>query len=324
MSENQQVSSSGITTQIESPEPWQRIIKVEITRDFFDKEYRSRLSKAVKGHSKPGFRKGHTPRAVVEKEVGQMIRMDTVEALIPKAWVAGIMEHKLAPITDPALENLDLGEEGPLKFDLKLEVRPEVELASYDGFPVKKREVAVKDEEIDAVLERLRQTKASFAPVDRPAVSGDQIKMDLTPESADDGPEGGRKIEDQQLVLGAESNMPAFNEALVGTKAGDTRTIEVVYPEDHPSMGLKGRTLSFLCEIKEIAAKDLPELDDAFAASFEEGKTLVALKDEVRANLTKEAERRIGQELDTQIQAELVRRNNVPVPPSMVSLSFSP
>lgn len=318
MSENQQISSAGISTQVEAPEPWQRVIKVEITKAFFDKEYAGRLKKAIKSHSKPGFRKGHSPRAIVEKEVGQTIRMETVEALIPKAWVAGILEHKLAPITDPALENLDFGEEGSLKFDLKLEVRPEVELASYDGFQIKKREVEVKDQDIDEVLERLRQSKATFVPVDREAAAGDQVKVDLTPEAAEGGLEGGRIIEDQLLILGAESNMPAFNEALAGTKAGDERTIEVVYPGDHPSEGLKGRTLTFHCQIKEVSAKSLPELDDALASSFEEGKTLAGLTDEVRKNLTKEAERRIGQELDAQIQAELVRRNQVSVPPSMV------
>ncbi len=319
MSENQQSLHDGITTRLESPEPWQRVIKVEISRDFFDREYNDRLKKAVKSHSKPGFRKGRIPRAVVEKEKGPLIRMDTIEALVPKAWLAGVMEHKLSPLTDPALENLDFGDEGPLKFDLKVEVRPEVEIGDYEGFTVKKREVKVLDPEIDEVLERLRQSKATFQAVDRAAEEGDQIILDLVPSGQDGQPDETRRITDQKLVLGAEGNMSAFNEALAGVKAGGEPDIEVAYPQDHPNEGLRGRTITFHCRVKEVAAKIVPELDDELAASLEEGKTLDDLKNDIRDNLLQEAERRVQQEMDQQVQAELVRRNDVSLPPSMVA-----
>lgn len=318
MTANQQNPGAGITTTVEAPEPWQRVIKVEITRDRFDKEYGDRLTKAVKSHSKPGFRKGRTPRALVEKEVGAMIRMDAVEALIPKAWMVGVMEHKLSPITDPALENMDFPEDGPLTFDLLVEVRPEVELKVYEGFKVKKREVQVQEKEVDEVLERLRQSKAAFEPVERAAAEGDQVTIDLVPENEDGSLNEERRIPDQNLILGGENNMPAFNEALQGVKIGDKRTVEVLYPGDHPNETLKGRSLTFHCEVKALAAKVLPELSDDLAATFGEGKTLADLKNDIRENLAKESERRVGQEMDQQVQTELVRANDVSLPPSMV------
>jgi trigger factor len=318
MTANQQNYGEGITTRIEAPEPWQRVIKVEITREHFEREYSGRLKKAVKSHTKPGFRKGRTPRAIVEKEVGPMLRADTIEALIPKAWMVSVMEHKLAPITDPALENMEFGDEGPITFDLKVEVRPEVELKEYEGFAIKKREAEVTDKEVDEVLERLRQSKATYETVEREAAADDQVTLDLVPEGEDGNPDPERRIEDQNLVLGSENNMPAFNEALQGAKAGDERAIEVVYPADHPNEALKGRSLTFHCTVKAVAEKKLPALDDELAASFEEGKTLADLQADIRENLTKETEKRIGQEMDAQVQAELVRRNDVPLPPSMV------
>ncbi len=319
MSQNQPSPTEGITTRIESPEPWQRVVKVEIARPVFDREYADRLKKAVKSATKPGFRKGRVPRAVVEKEMGQMIRMDAIEALIPRAWMTGVLEHKLAPLTDPALENMEFEEEGPLTFDLTVEVRPEVTLESFEGFAVKKRAVEVKDTEVDEVLDRIRESRAQFEPVERAAARDDQLTVDLTTEGQEGDPQGERKIPDQKLILGAESNMPAFNEALDGVKTGDERTVEVLYPEDHPNEELKGKTLSFHCVVKEVAAKNLPALDDAFAAEMEEGKTLEELKVEIRENLTKEAENRVKQEMDQQVQAELVKRNEVSVPPSMIS-----
>ncbi len=318
MSESKPSFSDGITTTLETPESWKRVIKVEISREFFDKEYNGRLKKAVKSHQKPGFRKGRTPRAIVEKEMGPMLRMDAIEALVPQAYMTGVIEHKLNPITEPALENLDFEDDSPLKFDLVVEVRPEIESVDFEGFPVKKREVAVTDEALNEVLDRLRESKARFEIVERVAADGDQITLDLTPEGDDGQPDPGRKIEDQQMILGAESNMPAFNEALAGVKAGDARVVEVLYPEDHPNEALKGRTLSFHCEVKQVAEKVLPELDDEMAASFEEGKSLEDLKQDIRENLAKEQERQIEQEMDRQIQEELIRRNEVEVPPSMV------
>lgn len=318
MSQNQPSPTEGIVTSLESPEPWQRIVKVEVARELFDREYNDRLKKAVKSHTKPGFRKGRTPKAVVEKEVGQMIRMDAIEALIPKAWMAGIMEHRLSPLTDPALENMEFEDEGPLKFDLKVEVRPEVELKDYDGFQIQKREIKVTDKDVNEVLERLVESRATFVAVDRESVKDDQITLDLTPEGEDGHPDPEKLIPDQKMVLGAESNMPAFNEALLGAKTGDERTVEVVYPEDHPNETLKGSSMTFHCFVKEVGAKSLPELNDEFAATMDEGKTLDQLKDDIKENLAKENERRIGQEMDQQVQSELVARHDVSLPPSMV------
>ena len=135
--------SAGISTTVEAPESWKRVVKVEIDRTRFDKEYDSRLKKAAKSHQKPGFRKGKTPRAVVERELGDYIRSETVEDLVPKAWMTAVLEHKLAPVNDPALENLDFADDGPLRFDLVVEVRPEITLGDLDAMPVRKRAVEV-------------------------------------------------------------------------------------------------------------------------------------------------------------------------------------
>ncbi len=320
MAENQQnaASESPITTSVESPESWKRVVKAEISRDFFDKEFATRLKKAVKGHQKPGFRKGRTPKAVVEKEMGEMLRMETIEALVPKAWMTAVLEHKLNPITDPALENLEFAEEGPLKFDLVVEVRPEITVGDVDGIAIKRRQVEVTDKDVDEVLGRLQESRSSFEKVERASEIDDQISLDLVPGAWEGQGDGGKVIEDQKFILGAASNMPAFNEELVGVSAGDEKDVVVVYPEDHPNESLKGQSITFTCQIKEVAAKKLPELNDELAGQVSDGKSLADLTAEIRTDLEKEAEKRVGQELDMQIQGELIRRHEVDLPPSMV------
>lgn len=311
--------SKPIRTRLESPEPWKRVVKVEVSRAHFDQEYAKRLKKVVKGFVQPGFRKGKTPSAVVEKQVGASLRMETIEGLIQPAWMAGVIEHKLAPLTEPELENLEFPEDGPLSFDLTVEVRPEIEARDYDDLPVKRRAVTVTDEEVEEVLTRLQESRASFETVERAAEPGDQLKVDLMPHTAAGEPDPAKKIEDQRIVLGAETNLPAFDEGLTGAEAGQTREITVHYADDHPNEGLRGQTLTFSAEVKEVAAKKIPELNDELAAQLGEGKTLESLTQEIRDDLVKETERRVKVELDQQILRELVARNDVPVPPSMLA-----
>ncbi|MCB1183993.1 trigger factor, partial [bacterium] len=221
-------------TTLEAPESWKRVVKAEVSREYYDREYAARLKKAVKSHQKPGFRKGRTPRAVVEKELGGYLRMETVEALVPKAWMSAVLEHRLAPLTDPALENLEFGDDGPLTFDLVVEVRPEIVLGDINEIPVKKRAVEVTDADVDEVLARLQESRATFAPVERAAAEGDQITLDLVPGAWEGQADSGKVIADQRFVLGSPNNMEAFNTGLVGVKAGEEKTVEVSYAADHP------------------------------------------------------------------------------------------
>jgi len=318
MSESQTPRKSPITTTVESPESWQRVVKIEIDRDLYDKEYAQRLKKAVKSHQKPGFRKGRTPRALVEKEVGDILRMEATEEIIKQAWTIGLLENRLQPITDPALENFKFEDEGPMTFDMKVEVRPEVKAENYEGIPVKKRKVVVQDSDVDEVLGRLQESRATYEKVERASEDGDQVTLDLAPEAWDGQPDAAKIIEDQKLIVGGEGNMEAFNEALQGVQAGQEREISVTYPAEHPNETLKGKTVVFMCHIKEVAAKQLPELDDKLAAEVADGKTLAELKDDIRQDLAKEMEKQVAQEMDQQTLKALVGRNSVDLPPSMI------
>ncbi len=318
MSENQQPQQGPIKTSVEAPESWQRVVKIEVARKMFDKEYSQLLKKATKKHQKPGFRKGRTPRAMVEREVGDMIRMEAAEELIKQAWMIGLLENKLQPLTDPALENFKFEDEGPMTFDLMVEIRPEVTAENYEGIAVKQREVQVEDKDVQEVLERLQESKATFEKVDRQAQIDDQVLLDLVPQAWDGEPDSGKRIDDQRLIVGGEGNLEAFNEGLLGMSAGEEKEISVTYSEEHPNENLKGQTVAFHCIVKEIAAKVVPELNDELAGSVADGKSLVELRTEIQADLEKEAERRVSQEMDQQILAAVVKGNELDLPPSMV------
>jgi trigger factor len=303
---------------VEAPDACQRVIKVQVPRTEFDREYRDRLAEAVRGHVRPGFRKGKTPRATVERELGERLRIDAFEALVPRAYRTAIVEHGMFPLTDPQLENMVFEEGQDLSFDLTIEVRPEVEARDYQNLSLREIAVEVKDGEVDEIVSRLRESRAWFEKVDRAAASGDQVTVDVTPLGDDGELLAERTIAKQQLVLGSEQNLPAFNEGLLGAEAGQERTIVVAYPEDYPNPEVRGRSVSFRCVVHDVRRKVLPEVDDAFANQLEEGQTLLELRVRIRERITQEAERRVAAEMDEQVLNALIERHDVPVPPSML------
>ncbi|MFO7652243.1 MAG: trigger factor [Candidatus Krumholzibacteriia bacterium] len=304
--------------EIETPREWERIVHVEVPRDQFDHEYARLLTRAVKGYARPGFRKGKAPRKLVERELGDRLRAETFEALVPRVFRAAVVEHRLIPITDPELRDLHFEDEGPITFDLRLEVRPQITAHDYDDLPLQRREVSVSTEDVDQVVDRLRESRSVWEPVDRGAAEGDQLTLDLRPVTSEGEDDAGKAAENQKMTLGAEHNLPAFNEELAGAAAGDEREVEVVYPDDFPNEELRGRRIRFRCLVKQVSRRVLPEVNDAFAAEMAGGQTLLELRGEIRRQLEQEAAERADRELEEQIVDQLIERHEVEVPPSLL------
>ncbi len=304
--------------QVEEPEDWQRVIKIEVSRAHFDQQYAQRLHQAAKRHVRPGFRKGKTPKQVVEREIGDRLRAETLEQIVPEAFKQAIVQHDLVPITDPVFENLVYEPDKPISFQLVIEVRPKITARDFNDLPISQREPEVKDADVDDVLERLRENRALFEKVNRPAQASDQIVVDLTPLDEEGQPDEARRAADQIMELGANTNFGAFNEAFTAARAGDQKQVQVAYPDDHHREALRGRTVTFQCEIKEIRQKILPELNDTFASSLQEGQTLLELRQAIRADLLREEQAQIDRELEEQIVDALIARNEISVPPSLI------
>ncbi len=311
-------SPSPFQIQIEAPEPWQRVIKVQVARSAYEEQYQRLLTTAVKQHQRPGFRRGKTPRGIVEREVGPRLKMEAFDGLVPQAYQLAVIEHQLQPISEPDLQNLVFEDGQDISFDLKVEVRPEVTARNYEGLPIEERTVEVTAAEVDQLLERLRESRAFHETVDRPAQAGDQVVLDLCPRGEDGELLEDRRLTGQALELGAEQNLPEFNEGLAGVTAGEEPELAVTYPEDYPNEELRGQTITFALRIDSVQQKVVPEADDAFAAQIQEGQTLLELRGKIRQRLEEDAAKRMQQELDEQVLDRLLERNEVSVPPSML------
>lgn len=311
-------AQSPFTLSVQAPETWKRVIGVSIDRAWFDGEYARNLGAARRGHARPGFRKGKVPLAMVEKDLGGEVRMETVEQVLPRAYRAAVLEHKLVPVADPELTDLKLEEQGPVLMELSVEVRPDVVARDYLELPLVRNEVKLADGAVDEALEGLREGRAVWEHVERTAAPGDRLKTDIVPEATDGEPEPAGPVRDYVFELGAEGNFAEFDAELTGAAAGDERRVTVTYPGDYGNERVRGRTVSYLVTVKDVQARRLPDLDDAFAAAVKEGQTLLELRLALRDELLAGETRRAEQLERERIVDLLIERNPVEPPPSLV------
>ncbi|HUZ30437.1 MAG TPA: trigger factor [Solirubrobacteraceae bacterium] len=267
----------------------------------------------------PGFRKGKVPPPLVIQRLGREAVLDEALRSALGGWyVDAIEEAGIAPVGEPDLDVAEMPGEGqPLSFSIEIGVRPEATLGDYKGLEVGRREPAVEEAAIDAQLERLRDQFATLDTVERSAAEGDQVVIDYVGSIDGEGFEGGAG-RDQLLELGSGRLIPGFEEQLVGTSAGDERTVELTFPEDYGESRLAGQPASFSVTVKEVKAKRLPELDDEFAVEAGGFDTLDELREDIAERLRESEEQAIDREFEEAVLDAAVAGSQVEVPEKLV------
>jgi trigger factor len=286
-------------------------IDVEIAADEVRSTYDSVSDRYAKMANVPGFRPGHAPRGVVRTRFKDQIRTEVLRDLLPDAVQRAIAEHKLEPLGEPQLnletaEGLDPLGKQPISFNVTIEVLPEINLGNYKGLNVERRKRPVADEDIDKVIDNLREGSASLQPVeDRGAQLGDTVTANFHGDFVSEPDAEPLNVEDVDVVLGGEGVVAEITNNLLDVKPDDQKTFRVDYPEDFSSKGLAGKPVEYTVKVNAVRVKELPELDDEWAQSLgEEIESLSDLREKVRADL----EARSVNEADGKLRADLVRQ----------------
>jgi trigger factor len=297
--------------------------RVRVEAEVPAEEVERRLEQTAKSLGRqmriPGFRKGKVPPPVVIRRVGREAVLDeAVRGSLGNWYLDAIEAAGVAPVGDPKLDLERLPEEGqPLAFSIEIGVRPPARLGEYAGLEVGRRDPEIPDEAVDQEVEALRERHATLEPVDRPSEKGDFVLIDFT-GSVDGGPLPGGEGRDELVELGAGRMAEEMDEELVGAAAGDERTIELSFPQDHAHEDLRGKTGVFEVAVKEVRAKRLPELDDDFAADAAGFDTLEDLRADVRTKLEEAEGRRIESEFREAAVDAAVAQAKVDVPDALV------
>ena len=270
----------------------------------------------------PGFRPGKAPRRVIENHLGRdYIYMEALQEELPGWYSQAVVETDLRPIDRPEIHfDEPLDEKEGFKFSATVAVRPEATLGGYKGLEVPKREVEVSDEQVGEQLEQMRGQFATLAAVeDRPVQEGDFVIIDFRGERLATGdPLEGGEAEDYMLEVGRGELPEDFEKNLVGTNAGERKQFGVTFPVDYAEESLRGQSVLFHVNVKEIKERDLPPLDDEFAKEASEFETLEELRAAVREQLEEAARQRVEGEFRGRVLDAVAEGAEVEVPEVMV------
>jgi trigger factor len=267
----------------------------------------------------PGFRKGKVPPEMVLQRLGrETVLTQALESSLGGWYERAMLESGVNPVGDPKLDLSDLPEEGkPLRFSIEVAVRPGAELGEYKGLEVGREEPEVPEEAVDAEISRLQEGFAKLNPVDRPAKPGDAVLIDY--EGKIDGePFEGGAARDYLLELGEGRVLPELEKALEGANAGDDRTATVPFPDDYPAEEVAGKTAEFEVQVKEVREKELPELDDDFAAEASEFDTLAELREHISGQIREILDRQIAERFRESALDAAVAKAKVDLPKQVV------
>ena len=301
-------------------EPCQVALTIEVEPDKVVHAVDRAYKEYAKYVSVPGFRKGKAPMSFVRQRIPESdVRQRTAELLVEPAYNEAIKQEDVQPYAPPKLElvQLDLTEK-PFIFKAVVPLAPQVELGAYTGLEVERNKFLLSDEDVDKQIERMRERAADYPKVERPVQTGDLVigdvaaVVDARPEAAEPRP--------TMIEVGAEGNIPGFDEHLVGLSAGETKTFTLPYPDDYPEEDLAGEEAEFTVSVKEVRAKEIPPLDDELAKKITNGK--IESLDALKANIRTDMERNLADNAERQVESSLVDQivpaSTIKYPPVLV------
>jgi trigger factor len=298
-------------TELKDISPTRKQIDVEIDAAAVRSIYDRISDNYAKAASVPGFRPGHAPRTVVRTRFKDQIRTEVLRELLPEAVQQAVEEHKLEPLGEPELnlensEGLDQLGQQPISFNVSVEVLPEIKLGKYKGLEVTRSTRPVNDEDVDRVIESLREGSATLEPVeDRGAQLNDTVTASFHgtfPGEPDAEP---IKVEDVDVVLGGEGVVQEITDQLTGATPDDEKTFTVNYPADFSARGLAGKQVAYSVKVSAVRIKELPDLDDEWAQSLgDEIASLAQLRTKIREDL----EHQVKNEAENKMRGALIRQ----------------
>ena len=294
-------------------------VAVEVEPAAVDKALNSAAADLGRDLKIPGFRKGKVPPQVVLQRVGRDAVLDeAVRKALPNWYEEAIGEAGVHTVGEPNLDMQELPDRGsPLAFTIEVGVRPTAKLGDYKGLEVGRREPEVDQAEIDAEVERMRESAASLETVERPAQMGDFVVLDFLGK-VDGEPFEGGDARGYLLELGSNRLVEGFEEQLVGAGAGEERQVVVTFPEDYRAENLAGQEATFDCTVKEVKEKRLPELNDDFATEAGGFDSLDELRADIEQRLREQQEGVIDTEFREAVVDAAVAEAEIDVPHELV------
>jgi len=303
---------------IEDISPVQKKISIEIPAERVNKEIDKAYAAIHKKAKLQGFRPGKVPIQLIKRTYRDAVQDDVMKRLCQETLFVALTEHKIEPLDAPSIECDILEQDTPFKYSATFGVMPKILLNEYTGLIVSKEKYDAKPEGVDDELKRMQENMAQLIPLDEDAVIENSHVVSVEYSVAVEGsPEENSGTQNTELEVGSSKLIPGFEEQLIGLKAGDSKefTLDLPTGGDETADAKKG---IFTVTVKEIKRKEIPELDDEFAQQFGEYETMEVLRAKIAEYQEKHEKDRIENEFIERVIQELIKKNPLDVPESMV------
>lgn len=308
-----------MSLQVEKLEKNMAKLTVEVPAEQFEEALKTSFKKNKNKFNIPGFRKGKAPQAMVEKMYGPAVLYeDAIDVVLDETYQDAAKESGLDIVSRPeiGIEQVEKGK--AFIYTATVAVKPEVTLGEYKGVEVEKAKPEVTDADVEAELKKVQDQNSRMITVeDRPVADGDQTVIDFEGFVDGEGFEGG-KAEDYPLTIGSHSFIDMFEEQLIGKNIGEETEVNVTFPENYHAEELAGKPAVFKVTVKEIKAKELPELNDEFAGEVSEFETLDEYKADIRAKLAESKQKQATTENENNVVDKVVANASMEIPDAMV------
>ncbi len=304
---------------IETISGLERRLTVGVDAQEVDDKVTAKLQESAKSIRLPGFRPGKVPFKVVRQRFGAGIRQEVVGEVINRSFYDAITQEDVQPAGQPNIEPLKDEAGQDLEYIATFEVYPEIELKDFSTISVSRLVAEIGDEDVDKVVENIRNQKATWEVVERVAADKDRVNIDYNGTKDGEAFDGGQ-AEASDLVLGSGRMVPGFEDAIVGMAAGDEKTVPLTFPEDYHADDLKGAGVEFKIKVNSVSEQRLPELNEELFSQFgvtdgDEEK----FRAEVRSNMARELEGATKAKLKSRLFKALSDSHEIEIPKAMIT-----
>ena len=308
-----------MSLQVEKLEKNMAKLTVEVPAEEFEQALKTSYNKNKNRFNIPGFRRGKAPQAMVEKMYGVgVLYEDAADEAINNTYAQAMDESGLEIVSRPeiSIEQIEKGK--PFIYVATVAVKPEVTLGEYKGIEVEKARPEVTEADLEAELKKVQDQNSRLVTIeDRPVQDGDQTVIDFE-GFVDGAPFEGGKAEAYPLTIGSHSFIDTFEEQLIGKSIGEEAEINVTFPAEYHAAELAGKPAVFKVTVKEIKAKELPELNDEFAGEVSEFETLEEYKADLKAKLEEKKQAQATTENENNVVAKVVENASMDIPEPMI------
>lgn len=307
---------------VETLSDLERRVTIQVPAEQVAKEIQDRLVSLSRRVKVDGFRPGKTPLKIVKRIYGDQVRYEAISEIMEHSLREALAQEKLSPIGGPKLEPKNLEQGQDLEYYATFEVMPEFEPSGFENIKVERPIAEVTDQDVDRMLETLRQQRAVWSAVDRPACCGDRIRFDFNGKINGQDFAGGAK-ENAEITLGKGVMLKDFEDHLVNLTPSAEIEFDLTFPDDYQSQEVAGKIAHFQVKLHAVEEATLPEANDAFAESFDikEGG-ITALRQSLRENMDRELRDGIKAAIKQQVLQGLLDANTIPLPHTLINVEI--